>query len=166
MSNMSDSPLLVSFAARSLASLVNATKRPSALITGPPESLLPDPVPNRLTLTKVVVPICRSRTNTSVVPLVSFATKSLAVAEECHETAIRADHGDTRIAIARPRSKPVDAHQSRRPHLQIPHEHVSRTVGVVRHQVARIAGERHETAVRADRRDQPNCYCQTPFQTG
>ena len=37
--------------------------------------------PGRLTLTNVVVPVCRSRTNTSHVPLVSVATRSLAPLE-------------------------------------------------------------------------------------
>ena len=63
---------------KSLASLLNATKPPSALITEECEKLLPDPVPSRLTLTKIVVLFCRSHTNTSVFLLVSFATKSLA----------------------------------------------------------------------------------------
>jgi hypothetical protein len=39
---------------------------------------LPLPVPALFTLASVVVPACRSRTNTSDVPLLSPATRSLA----------------------------------------------------------------------------------------
>ena len=114
--------------------------RPALITETIEDPLLPDPVPNRLTLTNVVVPICRSRTNTSLVTVGIVGHQIARIAAECHETAVRADRGDTRKAIARPGSKPVDAHQRSRPHLQIPHEHVAgSTVGIVGHQIARCA---------------------------
>ena len=63
----------VSLATKSLAALTNATTRPSALIAGKkrPESLLPPTVPALLTLTKVVVPVLRSRAKTFRTPFVS-----------------------------------------------------------------------------------------------
>ena len=109
---------------------------------------MPDPVPNRLTLTSVVVPSCRSRTNKSkVLPLVSFATKSLATLWNATKrpSALIAETNEP--AITGSRSRPVDAHQRSRPQLQIPHEHVAGTVGIVRHQVGRKAAECDETAV-------------------
>ena len=93
-------------------------------------------------LTNVVVPSCRSRTNTSsVVPLVSLATKSLAALLNATKrpSALIVASEPPEKAIARPGSKPVDAHQRSRPQLQIPHEHVGSTVGIVGHQIARIA---------------------------
>ncbi len=55
-------PELLSVATRLPALLTNATNRPSALITGAKERLLPLLVPALLTLTSVVIPIERSRT--------------------------------------------------------------------------------------------------------
>ena len=53
---------------------MNATKRPSALNTGPP--LMPFPcVPSSAMLMRDVTPVCRSCTNTSETPLVSPATR-------------------------------------------------------------------------------------------
>ena len=118
-------------------------------------------------LTNVVVPSCRSRTNTSLVPLVSLATKSLAALPNATKRPSALITRGQSSAIAGPGSKPVDAHQRSRPQLQIPHEHVvGITVGIVCHQIARIAAECHETAVRADHGDEPKSYCRTRFQTG
>ena len=65
-------------ATRLVAVLWNATKPPSAERTGP--ALEPFPwVPPEATLTRSVVPVCRSRTNTSVAPFVSPATRLVAV---------------------------------------------------------------------------------------
>ena len=69
---------MVSSGTKSLAKLVNATKRPSALTTGEKERLFALPSPALLTLTSVVVPVLRSRTKMSKVPFVSLATRSLA----------------------------------------------------------------------------------------
>src|SRR5262249_18444087 len=63
---------LVGVLTRSLARLWKATKRPSALITGESEKALPAAVPAALTLTKVVTPVTKLRTYTSVVPLLSL----------------------------------------------------------------------------------------------
>jgi hypothetical protein len=65
---------LPSPATRLSASEVNATNRPSALIDGPVLSLLPS-VPALVTLTRSVVCVCRSNTNTSKRPLVSPGTR-------------------------------------------------------------------------------------------
>src|SRR5437762_4951613 len=65
---------LVSPATRLVAYDSKATKRPSALIEGLPLEPLPS-VPALLTLTRSVVPVHRSRTNTSCHPLVSPATR-------------------------------------------------------------------------------------------
>src|SRR5439155_24452807 len=48
---------LVSLSTKSLAALSNATKRPSALMTGRAEPPLPLAVPALLMLTRVVVPV-------------------------------------------------------------------------------------------------------------
>ena len=45
------------------------------------DMLLPAAVPAVLTLTSVVTPVCRSRTKTSLVPLVSFMPATRSVAE-------------------------------------------------------------------------------------
>src|SRR5690349_23210421 len=66
---MSCTPL-VSPATRLEAIDSNATYRPSALIWPDPESAL-DWAPPGPTLTRVVVPVCRSRTKMSCTPLVS-----------------------------------------------------------------------------------------------
>src|SRR5438128_2450321 len=67
----------VSPATRLVAVLWNATKRPSAERAGP--ALKPFPsVPPEATLTRSVVPVCRSWTNTSVAPFVSPATRLVA----------------------------------------------------------------------------------------
>src|SRR5262249_43927384 len=70
--------LLVSFGTRLDAAEKNATRGPSPLMAG---SVLASfaCAPALLTLTRSVVPVCRSRTNTSVVPLVSPGTRLLAV---------------------------------------------------------------------------------------
>ena len=65
-------------AARFCAWLWNITNRPSLLMTGENELLLPEPVPLVLTLTSVVVSHSRSRTKTSDAWLVSPGTRSLA----------------------------------------------------------------------------------------
>src|SRR5207244_1030493 len=63
----------VSPATRLVAVLWNATKRPSAERTGP--ALKPFPwLPPDATLTRSVVPVCRSWTNTSVAPIVAPST--------------------------------------------------------------------------------------------
>src|SRR5205814_757207 len=67
----------VSPATRLLAVLWNATKRPSAERAGPALESFPW-VPPEATLTRSVVPVCRSCTNTSVAPLVSPATRLVA----------------------------------------------------------------------------------------
>src|SRR5439155_797933 len=51
-----------------------ATKRPSAEIDGPPLMSFPS-MPAELTLTRVVVPVSRSRTKTSETPFVSPPTR-------------------------------------------------------------------------------------------
>src|SRR5437870_2793555 len=67
----------VSPATRLVAVSWNATKRPSAERTGP--ALKPFPwLPPDATLTRSVVPVCRSWTNTSVAPFVSPATRLVA----------------------------------------------------------------------------------------
>jgi hypothetical protein len=68
---------LVSPVTRLVASEAKATKRPSALIAGSRLSPLPWTLPLE-TLTRVVVPAWRSRTNTSNAPLVSPPTRSVA----------------------------------------------------------------------------------------
>jgi hypothetical protein len=71
--NTSSLPL-VSPATRVDAVEENATRRPSALMAG--VQLRPFPCPPRLDmLTRDVVPVCRSCTNTSKFPLVSPATR-------------------------------------------------------------------------------------------
>src|SRR5438876_508542 len=64
---------LVSFATKSLARLSNATTRPSALMVARAEALLPLAVPALLTLTRVVVPVFRSRTFQRALRIPSFA---------------------------------------------------------------------------------------------
>ncbi len=59
---------------RLVADEIKPTKRPSALIAGRPLSAFAC-VPDESTLTRSVVPVCRSRTNTSSVALVSFGTR-------------------------------------------------------------------------------------------
>src|SRR5829696_7579311 len=66
--------LLVSFATRSEARDWKATKRPSDLMEGNPLSRFPC-LPELLTLTRSVAPVCRSCTKASMKPLVSLATK-------------------------------------------------------------------------------------------
>src|SRR5205814_6570006 len=61
-------------ATRLLAVLWNATKRPAAERAGPALESFPC-VPPEATLTRSVVPVCRSWTNTSVAPFVSPATR-------------------------------------------------------------------------------------------
>ncbi len=68
---------LVSRATRLLASEEYATYRPSELIAGW-RLLKPPWVPPLATLARVVVPLTRSRTNTSGTALVSPATRLLA----------------------------------------------------------------------------------------
>src|SRR2546425_658529 len=63
---------------RLVAVLWNATKPPSAERTGPALESFPW-VPPEATLTRSVVPVCRSWTNTSVAPFVSRATRLVAV---------------------------------------------------------------------------------------
>ena len=67
-----------SLATRSVASLVNATVRPSALRLAASEAPLPLSVPAAFMLASVVVPESRSRTNTSVNRFVSLAARSEA----------------------------------------------------------------------------------------
>src|SRR5204862_455509 len=68
---------LVSPATRLVAVPWNATKPPSAERAAP--ELGPFPwVPSEATLTRSVVPVCRSCTNTSVLPFVSPATRLVA----------------------------------------------------------------------------------------
>src|SRR5947207_11476816 len=74
----SKSPFASSSATKSVAKLSNATKRPSALMAGAKEKPLPLPVPALLALTRVVVPVFRSRTKTSKSPFASSGTKSVA----------------------------------------------------------------------------------------
>src|SRR5207253_1683861 len=64
-------------ATRLVAALWTATKRPSAERAGQLLALLAW-VPSEATLTRSVMPVCRSWTNTSVVPFVSLATRSVA----------------------------------------------------------------------------------------
>ena len=74
-------PNVVSRLARSLDTLSNAMKRPSALIEGRLPCCAPmfaAAVPERFTLTSVLVPVNRSWRYTSVVLLPSLNTKSLA----------------------------------------------------------------------------------------
>jgi len=72
-------------------------------------------------------------------------------ATERHEAAVCAQRGkiNRRLTIAAGRSRVVDTCQRRRPGLEIAHEDVVCTIGVVRDQVAREATERHEPAVSA-----------------
>src|SRR5439155_233563 len=72
---------LVASATRLVAYDSKATKRPSALIEGLPLEPLPS-VPALLTLTRSVVPVHRSRTNTSCHPLVSPGTRWVAREEK------------------------------------------------------------------------------------
>src|SRR5205823_240898 len=65
-------------ATRLVALLWNATKRPSAERAGPALASFPW-VPSEAPLTRSVVPVCRSWTNTSVAPFVSPATRLLPV---------------------------------------------------------------------------------------
>ena len=74
----SKSAFASSSATKSVAKLSNATKRPSALMAGAKEKPLPLPVPALLALTRVVVPVFRSRTKTSKSPFASSGTKSAA----------------------------------------------------------------------------------------
>src|SRR5213592_1820721 len=67
----------VSPATRLVAVLWNATKRPSAERAAPALAALPS-VPSEATLTRSVVPVCRSWTNTSDTLFVSPATRSAA----------------------------------------------------------------------------------------
>jgi len=67
----------VSPATRLVAVLWNATKRPSAERAAPALAALPS-VPSEATLTRSVMPVCRSWTNTSVAPFVSPATRLVA----------------------------------------------------------------------------------------
>jgi len=67
----------VSPATRLLASLWNATTRPSAERAEPRLAALLS-VPSEATLTRSVVPVCRSWTNASVAPFVSPATRLVA----------------------------------------------------------------------------------------
>src|SRR5207244_1459573 len=64
-------------ATRLVAVLWNATKRPSAERAGPALASFPW-VPSEAPLTRSVVPVCRSWTNTSVAPFVSPATRLVA----------------------------------------------------------------------------------------
>ena len=74
--NTSTTPL-VSPGTRLVAPDWKATKRPSALIAGNPLVSLPSS-PALETLTRSVVPACRSRTNTSKCPVVSPGTRLVA----------------------------------------------------------------------------------------
>src|SRR5438874_1863622 len=65
-------------ATRLVAVLWNATKPPSAERAGPALASFPW-VPSEAPLTRSVVPVCRSWTNTSVAPFVSPATRLLPV---------------------------------------------------------------------------------------
>src|SRR5262249_45198600 len=71
----SRTPLVSVTSTRSVARLVKATKRPSGGSLQPVEAPLALVVPKRLTLTRVVVRLHRSRTNTSVVLLESLLTR-------------------------------------------------------------------------------------------
>ena len=53
---------------RLLAQLWKRTYLPSALITGEQELLFPELLPLTLTLTRRVIPVCKSRTKTSGEP--------------------------------------------------------------------------------------------------
>src|SRR2546429_563179 len=64
-------------ATRLVALLWNATKPPSAERAGPALASFPW-VPSEAPLTRSVVPVCRSWTNTSVAPFVSPATRLVA----------------------------------------------------------------------------------------
>ena len=82
--NTSTKPL-VSPATRLDASLEKATYRPSGVMSGarlpPPATVASQPVawpPLLFTLTRSVVPACRSRTKTSLQPLVSPDTRLVA----------------------------------------------------------------------------------------
>ena len=68
----------VSPTTRFAAALTNATYRPSGVIADPRQAPLPG-TPARLALTSAVVLLHRSRTKTSVIPLVSPGAKSLAL---------------------------------------------------------------------------------------
>ena len=67
--------LLVSFETKSLAALSKTTNWPLELIVGACEAALPLPAPDSLTLTSIVLPSRRSRTNTSNEPLLSLVTR-------------------------------------------------------------------------------------------
>src|SRR5207244_1701178 len=92
----------VSPATRLVAKLTNATKRPSAESAGGKAKLrrplLPLPwVPSEATLTRSVVPVCRSWTNTSDTPLVSPATRSVAALSKATKRP-SAERAETRLA--------------------------------------------------------------------
>src|SRR5262249_25769009 len=65
--------------ARLLATLLNTIHRPSGLIIGEYELLLPGPVPAVLMLTNTVIAARRSRRKTSRLPLESPATRLSAL---------------------------------------------------------------------------------------
>src|ERR1039457_4178814 len=67
--------------ARFCARLRNNTKRPSLLMMGEHEAALPGPEPSMFTLTSVVVPVCRFRSNTSTDLFASPGTKLAAELE-------------------------------------------------------------------------------------
>src|ERR1035441_7662293 len=70
--------LFVSPGTRSLALLLKATKRPSALIVASREELFPEAVPEGSALTSTVLPAGSTRTNTSGKLFASLGTRSSA----------------------------------------------------------------------------------------
>ena len=74
------------------------------------------------------------------------------LAREREPTTVRCHRRRIRIAVATGAAIGLYAHQGGRPGQEVPHENVHGPVGVICHQVAGRAGERHVSTVRTDER--------------